>query len=304
MRTIRFSSAGWSLAAAVVLGALIAPDARAQALLRWHFREGESLKYVLDQSTKVHISMNQQTYENVLKQVIDSSWKVKSVADGTAEIAQSFDRIRTSIDAPGTQINYDSKDGKIPEGPFGALGQIMSALAGAEITFKMNPRGEVSDVSLPAKVIDAIKTMPGAAAAGPMFTEEGIKKLITQSTLTLPEEASNPGEEWPRTAEVQAPNLGSMVLTHTFTYKGPEIQDGVTLERIDLKIETEIKPEGDAPKLNVKEQKSTGFYLFDNNKGHLEQSNISQKMEIVVKGPNNVEITQSNETTSTMKLVP
>ena len=303
MRTNRVSAIRWGLVAAAAIGGLVNTGAQAQTTLRWKFQPGEGLGYVSDQSTKIRISDGTKSYENALKQTIDMRWRVASVSGDSAEIVQTFDRIRTSIDSPVAQISYDSRDGKAPEGQFGALGQVMSALAGAEISFKISPLGEVSDVKLPEKMLESLKSMPGAAAAGSMLSEESIKKLITQSILTLPAEPLSPGQSWTKTTEVQAPQIGNMALKHKYTFQGPADQGGGSLERIGLEIQTEISRHSAGSPLDVKEQTSSGTYLFDNRKGHLDQYELTQKMVMGTTTPDNVQITQSNETTSSMRLV-
>ncbi len=303
------------------LSSLTASESNAQTALRWKFQPGETLRYALNQTTKIQISINQQSYENSMTQMIDTTWTIKGVTDGKAQIAQTIDRIRTTIVTPSGQIAYDSKEGTEPEGPFAAIAPILRALSGSEIAFTMDPRGEVTEVTLPPKVVETITNMPNAPGgtpssteggakksdasnSNPMFSEEGIKKMIAQSTLALPEKTLTPGDQWSSTTAIQTPPVGTMELTHTFVYKGPEGPPEGGVQRIDVAIKTDIKTgESNLGAIDVKDQESSGYYLFDNASGRLDRSNITQKMEMVVKTPNG-EITQSNISNSTMTLNP
>jgi len=301
MRTTPFSKSRLGLFTASALAGLVA-TAGADTTLRWKFQKGETLNYTMVQKTLIKVSANGQNIENTINQTIDTTWEVKDAKpDGTAEVVQSFDRIRMTMDSPGMKVEYDSKDGKLPEGPIGQLlGPLLKALAGAQITLKMNGRGEVTDVKIPEQVLAA---MPGGAAGGGMFTEDGLKKTIMQSTLTLPQEAVSRGKNWHQKSEIQTPGAGmTMVIDNAYTYQGTDTQAGGKVDRIDVAVNTDIKnAEGSPYQFKVKSQESKGTCLFDNEKGRLDESTVSQKLELVVTVMGK-EILQSQETTSSMKL--
>ena len=64
---------------------------------------------------------------------------------------------------------------------------MLKALVGAEFSFKMNGRGQLTDIKVPQKLLESLRQAGPAAAAGGMFSEEGMKNLISQSSLSLPE---------------------------------------------------------------------------------------------------------------------
>jgi hypothetical protein len=306
MRTSPFGSACPRLLAMVALAALMAPAAQAQTTLRWKFQKGETLNYSMSQKTIMKVSANNQNIQSTMSQVIDTTWVVKDVANDQAEIAYTFDRIRTTIEQPNiaqtqNKVEYDSKDGKLPEGPIGqVLGPLLTSLTGAEITMKIDGRGEVSDVKLPQKVLDAMKQVPGAGSEG-MFSEEGLKKMITQSTLPLPAGPVSKGQTWHRKTEVPTPPIGAMVLDNTYTYQGTDDRAS-NLERIDVTVQTDLQAkEGSPIKVKVNSQDARGMFLFDKAKGHLSESTLTQKVELMVT-VQGMEIKQDNETTATMKL--
>jgi Family of unknown function (DUF6263) len=303
MRTTLFSTVRLALFSASALAVLATTTAQAQTTLRWKFQKGEKLGYVMNQKSVTKMNANNQIIEITTAQVIDTTWVVKDIkTDGLAEVTQSFDRVRFDMDMPGIKVAYDSKDGKLPEGPVGqALGPVLKALAGAEITFNMNGRGEVTDVKVPEQVLTAIKGIQGAGAGG-MFSEDGIKKTIMQSTIALPQEPVSRGKNWHQKSEMPTPPIGVTSVDNSYTYQGIDSQGSGRLDRIDVSVDTEIKPDKDAPvQVKLKSQDSKGMLLFDNEKGHLTETTLTQKLEmaLTVMG---MEITQNQESTSTMKL--
>ena len=164
-----------------------------------------------------------QEFKTILNQTVDLHWSVKSVAsDGVADMSQTIDRVRTKVEGPGNSFEFDSQSGKAPEGPIASLlTPMLKALVGAEFTFKMNGRGELSDIKVPQKLLDSLRQAGPAATAGGMFSEEGMKNLISQSSLTLPEGPFEKGKSWTQQAKVPVPMIGTMVMDKTYTFEGP-----------------------------------------------------------------------------------
>ena len=93
---------------------------------------------------------------------------------------------------------------------------------GAEFTFKMNARGELTDIKVPRKLLESLRQASPAATAGGMFSEEGLKNLIGQSSLALPEGPQEKGKTWNQFARIPVPMLGTMVMHKTYTFEGPD----------------------------------------------------------------------------------
>lgn len=301
MRTPRFSRAGLSLPAAAVLLALWTPGAHAQqTALRWKFNKGDKFNYVITQKSTTKVAgkdpatQKDQVVQHSETQTLDTSWVVKDVTDGAAEIGQTIDRIRSVAEMPNTRTEFDSQSGKTPQGPIGAL-------LGAEITFKIDAQGEVSDVKVPSQVLEAIRKMQAPGGSETQFNEDGLKERIRQATLPLPKEAVSPGTSWKRKIDVPMPGLGSMTVENTYTYRGPDTREK-GLERIEVSIHLDLKPAEGLPfEVSLKSHNSSGSFLFDNNRGRLAESNVTQKVELLLKAQN-MELTQSHETVATMKL--
>jgi hypothetical protein len=280
---------------AALLVALAAMPARADAKLRWKFEKGKKYSYVVTQKTGGQGGPQGQKIEQT--QVMDMTWEVKGVEpDGTADMVQTIDRIQYKLEGP-VSVSFDSKEGKDPSGPLAAAGPLFRALVGAAVELKMSPRGQISDVKLPKQMVDALKN---AGPAGSPFTEEGMKNMISQATLLLPEEAVANGKSWTDAKSVESP-LGTMALNSTYTYQGPTTHDGKMVEKIGVDINVDIKPKPDAPfQASLTSQDNKGSFFFDNKGGYLMGSEITQKMKMALKVQGQ-EVVQDIESTMTME---
>jgi hypothetical protein len=92
--------AAWSLTAAV---------ASAQTTLRYKFKEGDSLKYVLEQKMTMNMNVMGNDIEIKMNQNSDMTWSIGSVDDkGNAKITIKFGRQKMSMDAPMGKIDVDT----------------------------------------------------------------------------------------------------------------------------------------------------------------------------------------------------
>jgi hypothetical protein len=306
MRKTTSTAMRWGVLGLFVLAGAAGTEARA-ALLRWKLKSGETLHYVMEQKTVTGVKAGQQDVKTTVTQLIDMDWSVKSVSsDGAAEMTQTITRVRTKMESPFGGFEYDSKDPKEPQGPAAAsLVPLLKALIGAEFAFKMSPQGELSNVKVPEKVVQALGDAGAVGGAGAgMFSEERLKNMISESSLALPKENLAKGTSWKRQTKIPSPPIGTMTLDKTFSYQGPESQAGKSVERIDLGTKIEIQPDP-AGKLDFKiqSQEGKGTFFFDNTAGRVTESTVTEKIEMTVKIMD-MDFAQTSDTMTTMKLTP
>src|SRR5262245_24225937 len=84
---------------------------------RYKFKEGETLKYVLEVAAKQEAGAGGGLNLDIdMSITIDLTWKVKKVEkDGSATLVQTFDRLRMKGDAAGQKIEYDTATGAAPD---------------------------------------------------------------------------------------------------------------------------------------------------------------------------------------------
>lgn len=294
----RLSTLVLGLVAAAAGTGVAGLDARAEApSLKWKFTKGDSFRYQMDQKTVTEIKANGQNIKTTVTQTVDTTWNVKGVeADGSAAMSQVIDRIKTRIESPFGAYEYDSKEEKPAEGPIAAsLVPMLKALVGATFQYKISPRGELTDVQVPASLVEAMKQAGGAGAAG-MFSEDGLKNMINESSLIIPDDISKP---WTRQAKLPSPPIGTLILDKTYKYEGTEGND----EKIGLEVKVNLEPEANSKiesKFGAREGKGT--FLFDNKAGRVVRSDVTEKVELNISFMNN-QMNRSTETTSLMKLL-
>jgi hypothetical protein len=149
------------------------------------------------------------------------------------------------------------------------------ALTEAEFELTMTNRGEIKDVKIPEKLLEALKNSPNSAALGDLTTPEGFKKMLSQSALVLPEKQPQPGEQSSTKTEVNLPTGGKQIVETTYRYDGTKDIDGITCAVFQPTLK--MAYEGDnQPK--IKEQESTGEILFNIEAGRLHSSKLDQSM--------------------------
>ncbi len=298
---IRAAHSALFVAAAIAL--VTTGPVQAQTTLRWKLKDGETLKYTTDMVQKQKDSVMGMDIETTMTQGMGMSWKVGAVKDGKAEITQTIDAFRQKMESPFAQFEFDSKDGKEPEGPIGQLiGPIMKALVGAEFTLKLDPQGEISDVKVSQKLVDSLKGNFALAQMGSMFSEDGLKNMVQQGGQGFPKESVEKGKSWSKSVELKMP-FGTMKMDNTFTYEGAETKDDVKLEKIAMKAKISIEPAENSPiELKIKSGDVAGTIYFDNVAGRIRLSETKQSMVMEITAMGQV-IETAVDQTMTMKLV-
>ena len=293
--------------AAVLLGAVALTQPADAATLRWKFKAGQTLHYQTDQTTLSQVQFNGKQIKATNNRTIDMTWKVETVApDGTAEITMTYDRMRAKVDLPNGAGEYDSKSEKAPNA-FITSTVVPEAklLVGSTFKFKMNPRGEISEVRVPESLVKSLtESSPQAGAAGSLLSEEGLKNQIRESSPALPAEELAVGKSWSRPTRMPPSPIGVVTIDKVYTYEGP----GDGGEKLTLKItRAYTPPERPEYEFKVDEQDGKGTILFDNAAGRITSSSVTEKIKTTVTGqsPQFGRVTQveSTEMTTIMKLI-
>jgi len=297
---------GWAIVALLGFATIsgTATEARAADVLRWKFKAGEKLAYTMDQKTVTTMKHMGQESKMTLSQTISIHWDVKSVTpQGDAQLAQTIDRFQTRIESPYAMVEFDSNDKKDPEGQIAAMmAPLLRAMVGSEFSMKMKANGEITDVKIPEKLLDTIKKAgPAAASGGGMFSEEGLKTMLTQSSLSFPVESLEKGKGWTQQSKIPTPRLGTIVLDKAYTYQGADAKNP-KMSIIDLATKMTLNPEAN-PEVSIKltSQSGKGSFSFNTETGHLETSAFKDNMVMTVSAMNQT-IDQITETESSMKL--
>jgi hypothetical protein len=289
---------------AVVVGlvaALHAAPAQAQTTLRYTFKKGEKFHCVEEMKTESQMALGGKNFTTKSRHIFDMTWKVIDVgSDGKAKVAQTLDRIRWVQDGPQGTFAFDSKKAEEPTDPFGkAMVPLFKAMVGAEVQVTMTPQGEVREVRLPQKVVDALKAVPGGK-----LVRETLKDFTGPGGLRLSKDPVKPGASWNTKVKMKMEPVGELVMDTKYTYDGKGEGDRKDLERITLRptLAADVRP-GAPDKVKFARQEGKGVAYFDNVKGRLVEASLVLKVELEVSGDGRtvpVRLTQTNRT----RLVP
>ena len=136
-----------------------------------------------------------------------------------------------------------------------------------------------------------------------MFSEDGLKQMITQSVMPMPEGPIAVGKTWESSAEMDTPPFGKQISTTYYKYAGAEDADGKNLEKIDLTMDVKLEPAADAQaKIKLKDNSAGGQILWDGEAGQPVTSQVKTKttFEITVES---MTVEETFITNSTMKRV-
>lgn len=279
-----------------VCGPLFAQrGAIADSPLRYKFQAGTTSKYVMTQTTTMEMNLpnlpNPVVTKTKQKMYIEIATD-EVFADGSARQRQLIRRVTATVDSTGgpadQKAEFDSASEDPPAGQMGEmLAKTLKPMIDAEWRQTVNARGEVSDIQVPKKMLEGLKSNPAAAIMGNMATSDGLKQISTQAAMVLPEAPLKVGDTWENTLDVKLP-FGTMSTRRITKYEGPGERN---LDRMSVTTELSFLPTPDSPaKLTVVDNEAEGEILFDRQVGQLVRSTLQQvtKMEITV-GPQTID---------------
>ncbi len=271
-----------SAALAVVMVALSAVSSSADVTIRYKFNKGEVTNYVVSQTVNMAMKLPQpaQSVTTRMQQQMFIQTTVDDVlADGSSKQRMVIRRLvmKTSNEGvPGNagSFEYDSASEEKPTGPLAdVLLKSLEPLVGAEWKQTISPLGKVSDIEIPEKVVESLKSNPGAAMMGSMATADGLKQISSQSSMAFPEEPLSPGKTWESTVDLKLP-FGTMATKKIMKYIGPADSGR---EKLSMETDLSFVPNAEsAIQLKVVDNESEGDVLFDTQRGRLERSKLHQ----------------------------
>jgi hypothetical protein len=286
---------------AVLTSVMFVSASPAQTTLRYQFKEGEKIGYVMEQKMKMTVTRMGATQEAAMNLTLDMSWNVLKIdGQGQGTVQIKVGSAKLTMDGPTGKVQVDSKDTNGPEDPVArALGQIVRAMATMEITGTMLPTGEMKDLKVSDETIKALKNLPGADKMGDALNPESFKNMITN--VVFPKEEISKGKTWSSKTESKS-LLGKTIADNTFTYEGLSEKNGVKLDRITVKPAVKIEADPTAAiKFEVKDTQGSGEIFFDNKTGRLVDSTINSRTELAVSG-NGIDARQVIDQTVTIRV--
>lgn len=270
---------------ALILGVApwFATSAQAQKVLRWKMQPGEVMRVQFSQDMGLETSFQNQPVQTSAEMAMLMKWEVQKVSpQGVIETKQTIERVKMSMASPGTpSVEYDSASPGKLEGVAKTLADNIQPLVGVEFLQQMDARGDVLDVRLTESGQKKLASTPGGGEISEMFSKDGLRSLLAQAATVLPQEAIKPGQQWTGVSETKSP-VGTLKMNNTYTYRGTEVRNGRSLERIDVAVDVTFDKVENAVGLqvNVTDQNNSGVMYFDASAGRFVDSLLHQKMTL------------------------
>jgi hypothetical protein len=277
--------------------------------LAWKFKAGDKSDYVLVRNRVAKLDLNGNELSIGVSSTADLHFVVKSVDGANATLAVTIDRLQLNVDSPIEVVEYDSA-GLIPGEEstlWPSVKPRVEALIGSEMIVTLDRQGKVSDI----KFTDAVAEALNAESPNPqvqrfmagVFDTAGIKQMIKQVFVPLPDGSVKVGTEWKVNEEIDRPPFGKVIVDRTLTYVGRDEGAGdFDAIAIVTKVQFE-KAEGENAEeveLTISEQEGKGNVEFDADIGRTREMEFSQKMKMDIVYAGN-DVIQNIVETSTLK---
>lgn len=250
--------------------------------LRWKFKTGERLNYLVQQDMKMSMDYNGKEIASTMKQSIDTSWMIRGVnRQGNAEMIQRINRIKIVMDGgPLGHVEYDTAAKEAAREELTPMAKVFGELIKAEIRTTMSPTGKILDTQVPPQLLATLKSSPGVGAAG--FSEDSLKQMFNQSGVIMPQVPVAIGSKWTSSNEVKTP-AGRMVFNSMLEFRGMQDFRNRKFARIDLKPTVRMITDPKAEvQVQVKKAGGKGAVLFDHEAGRIERTKLSSTMVMTV----------------------
>jgi hypothetical protein len=120
------------------------------------------------------------------------------------------------------------------------------------------------------------------------LSEETLRRSAEEAFAFLPRKAVARGDRWERKVDISLGPIGSLAAQHSYTYEGPGMLDGRTLQKLSCESSIAYSPpKPDAGTLpfqitrgDLKVNSGKGVLWFDDARGRLAQS----QMQVQIKG--------------------
>lgn len=254
--------------------------------LKWKFKQGDAFEVSLSQATNINSKIDQRVKDVNSKLVLSMEWTVESVDDstGNATITQSIDRVQLEmLSLPmgaGKPVNIDTGSDENKKGFEAKLLKQLGPLVGVSYEVIMSPLGEIVDVTVPEKTLEAIRKAPGSLRLRQLLSKPGLNDLFGQSAVVLPDSAPSSSTPWTVKNTITT-EAGTYDRQHSYQWTGNRQDNGKTLA--DIKMSTTITPAVDdkttAPDVKFVSFEGNGDLEMNVTDGHFTSTKTVNKMQ-------------------------
>lgn len=275
--------------------------ATAQQDLRWKFRADETIKYNVQQKMQTQMKIGDNDVKQSMDQIMDMSWHVQSSsAAGDTVMNQVVDRIFMKMEGgPAGVVEFDTKVNVKSENPIvNSMGEMFRQIVNQNFQVTMKPTGEITDVQVPAPLLDALRR--SAAGNTGALDETTLQQMMKQSAVMLPPQPVSERMTWSSRQTVQL-GFGTMTIKSEMTFVAVDAAGNAIINVIP---EISVAPKPDAPiKMTLVSSSGRGEVSFNIAQGRVAKSQLDLDMAMTIES-NGQTFDQKINQVTIMTLVP
>jgi hypothetical protein len=290
-----------------------AEDPTKKVTLAWKFKKDKPFYQEMTTKTKQKMTVMNNDVTQTQEQTFYFSWTPKSLKDDKWIIEQQILGVKMNIDIGGSPIKYDSTSQAANNN--NPLSEFFKALVDAKFTLTIDPKTlKITKIEgreeFLKRLSDANKQM--APLLNQILSEKALIEMAEPTFAVISQKPVEKDTTWKKTTVLDMGPIGKYENEYTYTYGGEEKK----LDKIDVKTKLKYSPPtkadgiGGLPfkitsaELKSDDKDSKGTVWFDREKGRVEKSTMSLKLEGTLKieiGGQPTDVTLSQEQTTEVK---
>lgn len=269
------------LSAALAILAVPSHAFSQETIIRWRLEPG--LRLLSDVTQELEQGVPNSTAPVTQNLSLQQRWEVLSVdPDRSAQIATTLTQAKLSMNIPGAgNVEMDtSKPAEEESGFAKQIGQMFRPMIDVPCSNRMTPNGRISNVQIPDAALQGFRNIPLGASM-----ESVLKDSIEKGSPVFPEEPIKPGHIWTQSHKTKI-ELGTLEANSQYVYVGTTTIDRTKLHQFNIVITMNFTGENAfQAKVSIPEQKVEGVILFDNERGYVYSSEMTQRMTMRIEIP-------------------
>ncbi len=211
--------------------------------IKWKLTTGDKFEVLCEQQTTTLTTVDKRKTKINSSTSIAMNWTVTAVDDqGIGQIDQAITAIRLDVanpEVPSQAIAFDTASPTKPSIESAKILKQVSPLIGLKFAVTMSPAGKIIDVALPDETQKVLRELPGALRLQELFSETGIKDLLGNSAIVLPDKTDLNSAGW-MVQDAVKNSFGEFARVRKYTI--PAINSETGPDRLRLNLVTTMQP--------------------------------------------------------------
>ena len=267
--------------------------------LKQQWQAGKKYSQTMKMLQTSTTAIGAQKMEQKVTMTMEMSTAVKKHEDGKQKrLTMKYDRMAMNMNMNGQEMAFDSAK---PDADSVGMGKQLGALVGKEIRMLLNEKDDVTGIENFEEFTAALGGGAAGSPIGQMFTKDSLTDMVKQGALkSVPANPVKAGESWPWNYSMNMPQIGSVGIKGTYTFKGTKPHGGVPCAEIAMEgamnFDFGAAPSADAGAggsgamlkamgMKMTGGKMSGTIWFDNALGMARDVQIAQEMEMSMNNP-------------------